>query len=193
MMDLNGLVPEVPIAPCVAINNLISVPIVGADFAIFGLIGGKGAPVNLFLAGLEPSFYHMSKDKDSLSVVLHDGDMVVFSFGGAELKSNQLSWKDCNSFINEKNRGRDIALEESKNFLGWRFQIESSDGQVQSIASVPFEIIQARFVWRPGEAHAVFCVEVLTVQEDGSTDGDVLMEKKVLIDASLKIAIEGVR
>lgn len=193
MTVLKNWVPNVPIAPWVSINNEILIPIVGGDFSAFGLIGMRGAPVNLLLSGLDPSFYGMQKDRSSASVVLHNKDVVVFGFEDASSRDDLCSIEDFNRFVSDRERRRDIAIEESKTFLGWRFLLEASDGQLLSMTSTPFEMIQAIFVWNPGETHANFRAEAITGNRDGTTQGKVWFETEICKGMSFKMIIEGVQ
>lgn len=192
-MDLKNLVPNVPIAPHVSINNEILIPIVGGDFSAFGLIGGRGAPVNLLLSGLDPSFYGMQKDRSTASVVLHNKDVIVFGFEDASSREDFCSIEDFNRFVDDREGGRDVAIEESKAFLGWRFLLEASDGRLQSMTSTPFEMIQAIFVWNPGEARASLRAEAITGSHDGTTHGKVWFETEISKGMSFKMTIEGVQ
>lgn len=192
-MDLKSLVPGAPIAPRVSINNEIIIPIVSSDFSAFGLLGGKGAPVNLFLSGLDPGFYQMQKDRSTASFILRNKDVIVFGFEDAISREGLCSVEDFNRFAGDCERSRGVAIEESKAFLGWRFLLEVSDGRLHSMTSIPFETIQAIFVWHPGEARASLRAGAITGYRDGSTDGKVLFETEISKGMSFKMTIEGVR
>ncbi|HEX7814054.1 hypothetical protein [Dyella sp.] len=192
-MDLKSLIPHMPITPRVAINNEIIIPIVADDFSAFGLVGINGSPINLFMAGIDASFYQVKKGIDSLSIVLRNKDVIVFSFEDASSREGLCSIEDFNRFVGERERKRDVAIEESKSFLGWRFLVELSDCPLQSMTSMPFEMIQSIFSWGPGAADAKFRAEAITGNSDGTTKGKVWLETELSRGASFKITIEGVQ
>jgi len=192
-MDMKSWAPYAPIAPRVSINDEILIPIVGVHFSAFGLLGGKGAPANLFLSGLDPGYYQMRKGQSTASVVLRNRDIIVFDFEDASSREGLCSIDDFKGFVANRETCRDAAVEESKAFLGWRFLLEASNGLSQNMASTPFETIQAIFYWNPGAAFASLRAEAITGYRDGSTNGNVLFETEISKGMSFRMSIEGIQ
>jgi len=185
------LVPNDPASVYISINGEAQLPIVGSDFVVFGLVGGRrGECVSLFFTGLDSSYHGVRNVEGVATAILLSGDAITITVGGFEASDNIGDASDFENMISWYSDSRDRAQKASDSNLGWEFMIELNDESLLCAVSEPFEQIQAEVFWHPGETKVSLRIMSISVFEGGSTESNVWMDRTLRKGNSVRIGIK---